>query len=99
MFVFDTLLNVDDRGIQSLLREISNDILVVALKGCDPEIRDKILDNMSKRAATLLREDMEAKGPTRLSEVEEAQREILEVARRLADSGDINLGQGGEEYV
>jgi len=99
MFVFDTLLKVDDRGIQSLLREISNDMLVVALKGCDPEIRDKILNNMSKRAATLLREDMEAKGPTRLSEVEEAQREILEVARRLADSGDINLGQGGEEYV
>ena len=99
MFVFDTLLKVDDRGIQSLLREISNDMLVVALKGCDPEIRDKILNNMSKRAATLLREDMEAKGPTRLSEVEESQREILEVARRLADSGDINLGQGGEEYV
>ena len=99
MFVFDTLLKVDDRGIQSLLREISNDMLVVALKGCDPEIRDKILNNMSKRAATLLREDMEAKGPTRLSEVEEAQREILEVARRLADSGDIDLGQGGEEYV
>ncbi len=99
MFVFDTLLKVDDRGIQSLLREISNDLLVVALKGCDPAVSDKILGNMSKRAATLLREDMEAKGPTRLSEVEDAQREILEVARRLADSGDINLGQGGEEYV
>lgn len=99
MFVFDTLLKVDDRGIQSLLREISNDLLVVALKGCDPAVSDKILNNMSKRAATLLREDMEAKGPTRLSEVEEAQREILEVARRLAESGDINLGQGGEEYV
>ncbi len=99
MFVFDTLLNVDDRGIQSLLREISNDLLVAALKGCDPAVRDKILNNMSKRASTLLREDMEAKGPTRLSEVEEAQKEILEVARRLAESGDINLGQGGEEYV
>ena len=100
MFVFETLLNVDDRGIQALLREISNDLLVVALKGCDPAVRDKILNNMSKRAATLLREDMEAKGPTRLSEVEEAQKEILEVARRLSDSGDINLGQGGgEEYV
>jgi len=99
MFVFDTLLKVDDRGIQSLLREISNDLLVVALKGCDPAVRDKLLNNMSKRAATLLREDMEAKGPTRLSEVEEAQKEILEVARRLADSGDIDLGQGGEEYV
>ena len=99
MFVFDTLLEVDDRGIQALLREISNDLLVVALKGCDPEISDKILGNMSKRAATLLREDMDAKGPIKLSDVETAQKEILDVARRLADSGDINLGQGGEEYV
>ncbi len=99
MFVFDTLLKVDDRGIQALLREISNDLLVVALKGCDPEISTKLLGNMSKRAATLLREDMEAKGPMKLSEVEVAQKEILDVARRLADSGDIDLGQGGEEYV
>ncbi len=99
MFVFDTLLKVDDRGIQALLREISNDLLVVALKGCDPEISAKIMKNMSKRAATLLKEDMEAKGPMRLSEVEEAQKEILDVARRLAESGDIDLGQGGEEYV
>lgn len=99
MFVFDTLLDVDDRGIQALLREISNDVLGVALKGCDPEISDKILGNMSKRAATLLREDMDAKGPIKLSEVEEAQKEILDVARRLADAGDINLGQAGDEYV
>lgn len=99
MFVFDTLLEVDDRGIQALLREINNELLVVALKGCDPEISDKILGNMSKRAATLLREDMDAKGPMKLSDVEEAQKEILDVARRLADAGDINLGQGGEEYV
>lgn len=99
MFVFDTLLEVDDRGIQSLLREIPNDLLVVALKGCDPAISDKILGNMSKRAATLLREDMDAKGPIKLSDVEAAQKEILDVARRLADAGDINLGQGGEEYV
>ncbi len=99
MFVFDTLLEVDDRGIQSLLREVPNDLLVVALKGCDPAISDKILGNMSKRAATLLREDMDAKGPIKLSDVEQSQKEILDVARRLADSGDINLGQGGEEYV
>lgn len=99
MFVFDTLLEVDDRGIQALLREIPNDLLVVALKGCDPAISDKILGNMSKRAATLLREDMDAKGPIKLSDVETAQKEILDVARRLADSGDIDLGQGGEEYV
>ena len=99
MFVFETLLKVDDRGIQALLREISNDLLVVALKGCDPEISDKILSYMSKRAGTLLREDMEVKGPMKLSEVEAAQKEILDVARRLAEAGDIDLGQGGEEYV
>ena len=99
MFVFETLLEVDDRGIQALLREVPNDLLVVALKGCDPEISDKILGNMSKRAATLLREDMDAKGPIKLSEVEQSQKEILDVARRLSDAGEINLGQGGEEYV
>ena len=99
MFQFEVLLKVDDRGIQALLREISNDLLVVALKGCDPEISDKILGNMSKRAATLLKEDMEVKGPIKLSDVENAQKEILDVARKLADAGDIDLGQGGEEYV
>ncbi len=99
MFTFDTLLKADDRGIQALLREVSNDLLVVALKGCDPAVSDKITGNMSKRAATLLREDMEARGPMKLSEVETAQREILDVARRLADSGDIDLGQSGDEYV
>lgn len=99
MFQFEILLKVDDRGIQALLREISNDMLVVALKGCDPQIGDKIMGNMSKRAATLLREDMEVKGPIKLSEVEVAQKEILDVARRLAEAGDIDLGQGGEEYV
>ncbi len=99
MFVFDTLLNVDDRGIQTLLREVSNDLLVVALKGCDPAVRDKILRNMSKRAAALLSEDMEARGPIKLSEVEVAQKEILDVARRMADAGDLDLGQGGDEYV
>ena len=99
MFVFDTLLDVDDRGIQSLLREIANDLLVVALKGAAPELQDKMLNNMSKRAATLLREDMEARGPTKLSDVEKAQKEILEAARRLAESGDLDLGLGGEEYV
>jgi len=99
MFVFDSLLGVDDRGIQALLREISNELLVVALKGAVPEMQEKILNNMSKRAAALLKDDMEAKGPTKLSEVEQAQREILEAARRLADSGDIDLGGGGEQYV
>ncbi|MFK8053589.1 MAG: flagellar motor switch protein FliG [Woeseiaceae bacterium] len=99
MFVFESLLNVDDRGIQSLLREISNDVLVIALKGADEAVRTKMFGNMSKRAAALLEEDMEARGPMKLSEVEQAQKEILEVARRLADSGDINLGDGDDEYV
>jgi flagellar motor switch protein FliG len=99
MFVFETLLKIDDRGIQALLREIPNDLLVVALKGCDPTVSEKILGNMSKRAATLLREDMEAKGPIRLSDVEVAQKEILDVVRRLVAAGDINLGRGGEQYV
>ncbi len=99
MFQFDMLLKVDDRGIQSLLREIPNELLVVALKACEPAVSDKILGNMSKRAATLLREDMEAKGPMKLSDVEAAQKEILGVARKLADSGDLDLGTSGEEYV
>ena len=99
MFVFDSLLNVDDRGIQTLLREVSNDRLVIALKGADPAVQRKIFNNMSKRAAALLEEDMEARGPMKLSDVEAAQKEILEVARRLADNGDINLGDSDDEYV
>lgn len=100
MFVFDNLKAVDDRDIQTILREISSESLVLALKGTDDELKDKILRNMSKRAAEMLRDDLEAKGPVRLSEVEGAQKEILSVARRLADAGDIALGgSGGEEYV
>ncbi|MEM7611763.1 MAG: flagellar motor switch protein FliG [Pseudomonadota bacterium] len=99
MFVFDSLLSVDDRGIQTLLREISNDLLVVALKGADPAIQKKMFGNMSKRAAALLEEDMEARGPMKLSEVEQAQKEILEIARKMADAGDLNLGDGDDEYV
>ena len=99
MFVFENLNEVDDRGIQALLREISTDVLTLALKGADEGIKEKILKNMSKRAAEMLREDMEARGPVRLSEVEAAQKEILSSARRLADEGEINLGGGGEEFV
>ncbi|MEL6215169.1 MAG: FliG C-terminal domain-containing protein, partial [Pseudomonadota bacterium] len=99
MFVFDSLMNVDDRGIQTLLREVSNDQLVVALKGADAAVRRKLLGNMSKRAAALLEEDMEARGPMKLADVENAQKEILEVARRMADAGDINLGDSDDEYV
>ncbi len=99
MFVFDNLAAIDDRGIQTLLREVSTDMLVLALKGADITLRDKILGNMSKRAAELLLDDMEAKGPVRLAEVEAAQKEVLVVARKLADEGEIVLGGSGEEML
>ncbi len=99
MFVFESLAELDDRGMQTLLREISSDQLGVALKGADPATQEKILSNMSSRAADILKEDMEARGPVRLSEVEEAQKEILERALRLSDEGKIQLGDSGEEYV
>ncbi|MDH4457831.1 MAG: flagellar motor switch protein FliG [Nevskia sp.] len=99
MFVFDNLADVDDRGIQTLLREVQTEQLGLALKGADPKIRDKFLKNMSKRAADMMVEDMEAKGPVRLADVEAAQKEILTVARRLGDSGEIQLGGKGEAFV
>ena len=99
MFVFDDLKKVDDRGIQELLREISSEVLILALKGADDELQEKIFKNMSKRAAELLRDDLESKGPVRVSDVETAQKEILTIARRMADSGEIVLGGGGEEMI
>jgi flagellar motor switch protein FliG len=97
MFVFENLQGVDDRGIQLLLREIQSDSLILALKGAPEELREKIFKNMSQRAAEMLKEDLEAKGPVRLSEVEAEQKEILKIARRLADEGQIVLGGGGSE--
>ena len=100
MFVFENILDIDDRGIQLLLREVQSDSLIVALKGASEEMREKIFKNMSQRAAEMMREDLESKGPVRLSEVEEQQREILVVVRRLADEGQLALGAKGEEaYV
>lgn len=100
MFVFDNLNLVDDRGIQTLLREVSSENLVLALKGADDALREKIFGNMSKRAAELLQDDIEAKGPVRVSEVEVAQKEILVIARKLSDAGEIVLGgAGGEEML
>ncbi len=100
MFVFENLLDIDDRGIQLLLREIQSDSLILALKGASPELRDKVFKNMSQRAAEMLKEDLEAKGPVRLSEVEGEQKEILKIARRLADEGQIVLGgKGGEDQM
>ena len=99
MFVFDNLRDVDDRGIQTMLREISTDLLTLALKGVDEEFQQKFLKNMSSRAAEMLVEDMEAKGPVKLSEVEAAQKEILTVARSLEESGELVLTGGGEEMI
>ncbi len=99
MFVFDNLKDVEDRGIQALLREVSSEVLIVALKGADEELQEKIFQNMSKRAAELLRDDLETKPPMRLSDVEAAQKEILTIARRMADSGEISLGGSGEAMV
>jgi flagellar motor switch protein FliG len=97
MFVFDNLLDVDDKGIQALLKEVQSDALIIALKGAPPELRDKIFKNMSSRAAEMLREDLESKGPVRLSDVEAQQKEILKIARRLADEGQIVLGGKGDD--
>ncbi|WP_299074800.1 flagellar motor switch protein FliG [uncultured Paraglaciecola sp.] len=100
MFVFDNLADVDDRAIQTILREVQQDALLKAIKGAEDELRDKITKNMSKRAAEMLIDDLEAMGPVRISEVETAQKEILSVARRLADSGEIMLGGGGgDEFL
>jgi flagellar motor switch protein FliG len=99
MFVFENLRDVDDRGIQTMMREVSTDLLSLALKGVDDEMQQKFLKNMSSRAAEMLVEDMEAKGPVKLSEVEAAQKEILDVARKLEESGEIVLSGGGEEMV
>jgi flagellar motor switch protein FliG len=100
MFVFDNLMGVDDRGMQELLRAVPSEQLLLALKGAEPDLRDKIFKNMSQRAAETLREDLEAKGPVKLSEVEGAQKEILTMARKLADAGTISLGSSsGEQYL
>ncbi|RXF06165.1 flagellar motor switch protein FliG [Pseudoalteromonas sp. PS5] len=100
MFVFENLMDVEDRGIQAILREVQQDVLMKAIKGADDSLKDKILKNMSKRAAEMMQDDLEAMPPVRISEVEAAQKEILATARRLADSGEIMLGGGGgEEFL
>jgi flagellar motor switch protein FliG len=99
MFSFEVILGIDDRAVQSILREVTNDVLIVALKGADTEIQEKIFKNMSKRAGEMLREDMSLKGPMRVSEVEAAQKEILGVVRRMVDEGAIVLPGKGEKLV
>ncbi len=100
MFVFENIMDIDDRGIQILLREVQSESLIIALKGSSQDMREKIFKNMSQRAAEMMREDLESKGPVRLSEVEAQQKEILQIVRRLADEGQIILGAKGEDsYV
>ena len=100
MFVWENLLALDDRGIQMLLKEVQSESLILALKGSSEELREKIFSNMSQRAGEMLKDDLEAKGMVRVSEVEVQQKEILTIVRRLADEGQVALGgQGGEGYV
>ncbi len=99
MFVFDDLAELDDRSMQTLLREVPSARLVIALKGAESAVREKIFANMSSRAADMLRDDLEVKGPVRLSEVDAAQKEVLGIARKLADAGQISLSGGGDEFV
>lgn len=99
MFTFENITDIDDRGVQTLLREISTDSLTLALKGTDEAVQGKVFSNMSERAAEMLKDDLEAKGPVKLSEVESAQKEIIAIARRLAEEGQISLGGGGGEEM
>ncbi len=100
MFVFENLLALDDRGMQLVLREVQQESLLVAMKGASEELREKIFKNMSQRAGEMLREDLESKGPVRLSEVEGEQKEILKIVRRLSDEGQLTIaGKGDEAYV
>ena len=99
MFVFESLKELDQKGMQVLLREVESDLLLVALKGTDDELTEKFLSNMSKRAAQMLKEDMESQGPVRVSEVEAAQREVLNTARRLAEAGELMLGGGADDFL
>ncbi len=100
MFVFADLAKVDDRGIQTMLKEVSNDQLAIAFKVADDDLKEKFFKNMSERARDMLKEDMETRGPVKLSEVEKAQQDIVKIARRLAEEGNITIGgKGGEEVL
>ncbi|HEY4957334.1 MAG TPA: flagellar motor switch protein FliG [Caldimonas sp.] len=100
LFTFDDLMRVDDRGIQALLKEVQSESLVIALKGAKPELRERVLKNMSTRAAETLREELEARGPVRVAEVEAEQKELLKIVRRLSEEGQLVIGGGsGEDFV
>ncbi|HCY14927.1 MAG: flagellar motor switch protein FliG [Curvibacter sp. GWA2_64_110] len=99
MFVFDDVIKLDDKAIQMVLKEVASDALIVALKGAQPELKEKFLSNMSSRAAETLREDLESRGPMRLSEVEAQQKEVLKIVRRLADEGQIVIATGADDAM
>ena len=97
MFTFDDLARLDDKAVQSLLKEVQTESLVIALKGATPELRDKVFKNMSTRAAETLREDLDSRGPVRVADVEAEQKELMKVVRRLSDEGVITIGGGGDD--
>ncbi len=99
MFTFDNLVTCDNRSIQVIMRAVEPDLLMVGLKGADDGVKNKFFDNMSTRARSMFIDDMEAKGPMRLADVEEAQKQIMRTARKLADTGDIVLAGGGDDFV
>ncbi len=100
MFGFDDLIKVDDKGMQAVLKEVQSPSLVLALKGATPEVRDKVFRNMSSRAAEIVREDLDSRGPVRVSDVEAEQKEILKIVRRLIEGGQIVLaGSGADEFL
>jgi len=99
MFTFNDLVEVDDKGLQALLREVDSGTLVLALKGAEPVLKDKLFANLSRRAAEMLQEDLDNRGPVRVSDVEAAQKEVLTVAKRMADDGQIVLGGGGDDLI
>jgi flagellar motor switch protein FliG len=97
MFVFDDVIKLDNKSIQLVLKEVASETLIVALKGASPELKEKILGNMSSRAAETMREDLESRGPMRLSEVEAQQKDVLKIVRRLVDEGQVVIGSGGDD--
>jgi flagellar motor switch protein FliG len=101
MFTFEDINGMDDKSVQLVLREVQSESLLIALKAADQSLREKIFANMSQRAAEMLREDLESKGPVRVKEVETEQREILKIVRRLAEEGQIQIGgkSSEEEYI
>jgi Flagellar motor switch protein len=99
MFTFENLVDVDNRAIQTIMRHVEQDLLMTALKGASEFVKEKFFDNMSSRARVMFIDDMEAKGPLRISDVEEAQKNIMRTARKLSDAGELVLAGRGDDFV